>query len=48
MIIAAALGFAFGLLPDRVKADREKRGISWGKNCDAGMVAIRSDSERAA
>ncbi len=43
VIIADALGFAFGLLLDRVKANRERKEISWEKSYDAGMVAIRSD-----
>jgi hypothetical protein len=48
LVIAAALGFAFGLLLDRVKADKERKRSSWDKNYAAGMVAIRSDSERVA
>ncbi len=45
LVIAAALGSAFGLLLDRGKTDRKKKEISWDENYDAGMVAIRSGSE---
>ncbi|WP_210480843.1 hypothetical protein [Naasia sp. SYSU D00948] len=42
-VLGAGLGFAFALLLDRVKAQRERKSISWDASLETGLASVLPD-----